>query len=439
MNSPAATSDSTTPALILCVDDEPNILSALQRLLRRQGYKVITATSGAEGLQVFQQEAIDLVISDMRMPEMDGAQFLEQVRQHWPDTVRVLLTGYADVESTMAAINKGEIYRYIAKPWDDNDMLLLVKLAMEHKALEREKRRLEALTQQQNEELQALNASLEVKVQQRTQALQKVLHELEKSNDHLRKNFLTSVSIFSNLMELRAGGIGGHSRRVAELARKIAVQMGLGKDEIENVVFAGLLHDIGKIGLSDTLLEKHLPMLTPVEREVVMRHPAVAQTALMPLEPLKNAASIIKSHHEYFDGTGFPDGLSGFMIPLGARILTVANDYDAVQHGNMLNVRLTPMKAYNFILESRGKHYDPSVVDAFKILLGGGQTHQDVAIEIHSTQLKRGMVLAKDLLSHEGLLLLGKDFVLNDEMIEQMIKFEHVEGYSLSFWIKSHE
>lgn len=437
MNNSAPPPPSSGPAHILCVDDEPNILNALQRLLRHQGYKVLTAESGAQGLDILQQETVDLVISDMRMPQMDGAQFLEQVRQHWPDTTRVLLTGYADVSSTMAAINKGEIYRYIAKPWDDNDVLLLVKHAMERKQLEQEKHRLEALTQQQNEELKTLNSSLENKVQERTLTLQKVLHELERSNDQLRKNFLTSVSIFSNLMELRTGGIGGHSRRVAELARKLAVQMELNADDIQDVVLAGLLHDIGKIGLSDTVLEKHLPELTPFERREMMRHPAIAQTALTPLEQLKNAATIIRAHHEHFDGTGYPDGLSGFSIPLGARILLVANDYDALQHGNMLNNRLTQMKAYNHILESRGKHYDPSVVDAFKTLLVGTQSHQDVAVEMRSSHLRSGMVLARDLFSHEGLLLLGHDFVLNDLMIEQMIKFEHVEGYSLTFWIKT--
>ncbi|MEI7842812.1 MAG: HD domain-containing phosphohydrolase [Gallionellaceae bacterium] len=433
---PTTPIETVPPAVILCVDDEPNILSSLQRLLRRHGYKVLTAESGAAGLALLSTEVVDLVISDMRMPQMDGAHFLEQVREHWPETMRVLLTGYADVESTMAAINKGEIYRYIAKPWDDNDVLLLVQHALAHKGLLKEKNRLEALTKQQNEELKTLNASLEIKVQERTAALRKVLHDLENSNDQLRKNFLTSVSIFSNLMELRAGGIGGHSRRVADLARKLAVQMGLKSEEIQDVVLAGLLHDIGKIGLPDSLLHKPFPSLTQSEREEVSRHPLIAQTALMPLEKLTNAAEIISAHHEHFDGTGYPNGLSGFAIPLGARILQVANDYDGAIYGTLLNARLTPMKAYTYIAESRGNRYDPSVVDAFKALLSGAQAHQDVALEMRSTQLRSGMVLAKDLVGNDGLLLLGHDHVLNDALIAQMIHFEHVEGYALTFWIK---
>jgi response regulator RpfG family c-di-GMP phosphodiesterase len=138
------------PARILCVDDEPNILSSLRRLFRPQGYQVFTAESGAEGLKLLEAEQVDVVISDMRMPEMDGARFLEQVRARWPDTLRMLLTGYADIQSILDAINRGEIYRYITKPWDDNDILLIVRHALERKALEVEKQRLEALTQEQN-------------------------------------------------------------------------------------------------------------------------------------------------------------------------------------------------------------------------------------------------------------------------------------------------
>src|ERR1017187_6253965 len=153
--------------VLLFVDDEENILNSLRRLFRPLNYKIFTAISGAEALALLEHEPVDLIISDMRMPLMDGAQLLEQVRAKWPDILRILLTGYADISSTIAAINKGEIYRYIAKPWEDNDIILVVRHALERKSLEQEKRRLEQLTIRQNEELKALNASLEIKVQER--------------------------------------------------------------------------------------------------------------------------------------------------------------------------------------------------------------------------------------------------------------------------------
>lgn len=194
---------------LLFVDDEPFTLSSLKRLFRPLGYRIFTAESGAKGLEVLAAEHVDLVISDMCMPEMDGVQFLEQVRLKSPDTVRILLTGHANLSSTIAAINKGQIYRYIAKPWEDSD----ITLAVRH-ALEREKARLEELAQHQNEELKALNADLEEKVKARTEELRQAMGFMEKAHENLKTSFLTSIRIFSNLMELREDPASGPSRRV---------------------------------------------------------------------------------------------------------------------------------------------------------------------------------------------------------------------------------
>ena len=154
-------------ACLLCVDDDRNVLSSLRRLFHRQGYRVLTADSGAAGLRMLDSEPVDVVISDMRMPEMDGVRFLQETRVRWPDMIRLLLTGFADSQSILAAINDGGIYRYLTKPWDDAGILLVVRQALEHKALLIEKRRLEKLTRKQNDDLAALNASLEQMTEER--------------------------------------------------------------------------------------------------------------------------------------------------------------------------------------------------------------------------------------------------------------------------------
>jgi adenylate cyclase len=143
-------------ATLLLIDDEANIRAALTRLFRPCGYTILTAESGAAAFELLEQNAVDLVICDMRMPEMSGAEVLEQIRIKWPEVVRILLTGYADIDLIIAAINRGEIYRYIAKPWDDNDIVLTVRDALEHKHLLVEKQRLETLTLQQNEKIKRL-------------------------------------------------------------------------------------------------------------------------------------------------------------------------------------------------------------------------------------------------------------------------------------------
>lgn len=414
---------------LLCVDDEPNILFGLRRTFHKDGYRILTATSGAEGLRLIESEMVDLLISDMRMPEMDGAQFLAKVKETRPDIVRILLTGYADIESTIEAINQGEIYRYIAKPWDDREVRLIVRGALELKRLEREKVRLEALTQQQNEELQALNASLESKVQERTSAL-------NRANEKLKTSFITSIKVFSNLTELSEGSRTGHSRRVAALGRRIATAMGLPPTQAQDVMVAGLIHDIGKIGMPEALLAKSIPQMTNEEIGLLKKHPIRGEAALMGLEDLRPATTLLRSHHERYDGLGYPDGLSAEAIPLGARILAVANDFDALQIGSLSVKRLSPNDARAFIEKARGKRYDPQVVDAFLALVEGAKIPAPDELGIAPTDLKPGMVLSRDLISRDGVLLLASDYLLDVSLIKQITDYAQSEDACMLIFVR---
>ena len=418
------------PWRILCVDDEPNILATLGRLFRKQRYRISTATSGAEGLRLLEEEVFDLVISDMRMPEMDGAVFLEQVFQRYPDTVRILLTGYADITSTIQAVNRGQIYRYVSKPWDDQELLTTIRQALDVKALQREKLRLEALTARQNEELRALNQSLEEKVQARTQ-------ELALANEKLKASFITSVKVFANLIELRESRLAGHSRRVADLARKIANRMKLPPREAQDVFLAGLLHDIGKIGFADHLLTKAVTQMSGDDLGTYRKHPLKGEQSLMALEELRPAAKIIRAHHERFDGQGFPEGLSGMRIPLGARILALANDYDGLQIGIVVARRLNPEDARRTIVEGRGKRYDPQVVEAFMAVLGMQESERSAELAVSPANLKPGMVLSRDLVTRDGVLLLAADYLLDAGLIRQICDYANVEGVVMNVFIRN--
>ncbi len=422
--------DQSTTTLLF-VDDEASILSSLRRLFRPCGYRILTAGSGAEGLQVLAQETVNLVISDMRMPEMDGAHFLEQVREHWPAVARMLLTGHADIGSTIAAINCGEIYRYIAKPWDDNDIILTVREALEHQRLEQENSRLDALTRQQNEELKTLNASLEQKVAERTAQLRQTLGSLEQSHRDLNKGFMASVRVFSGLLELRGGRLAGHGRRVAEHARAVALRLNCTEGDCQDVLLAALLHDIGKIGLPDELLGKPFNSLSGQSRAEVMKHPLIGQNVLMGIDQLHAAATLVRHHHENYDGSGYPDRLAGIAIPLGSRILAAVNDYDALQMGTLTQCSLGHGEALSFLIENRGRRYDPTVVDAYARLLA--ETNKEVLIgaPMRPAQLQPGMVLAKDLNHRDGYLLLARDQTLDASVINQLGRLEETDGNPL--------
>ena len=423
-------------ATLLFVDDETSILSALRRLFRPHGYKILTANGGVEGLEVLSREKVDLVISDMRMPEMDGAQFLERVHDKWPDIVRILLTGYADIASTIAAINRGRIYRYIAKPWDDNEIVLAVRDALEKRWLELENARLNSLTNQQNEELKALNAGLELKVAERTAELQKTLNSLEDAHKALNRSFMTSVRVFSGLLELRGGRLSGHARQVAEHARAITQRMGLPEHDCQDILLAALLHDIGKIGLPDDLLTKPFNLISGKSRADIMKHPVVGQNILMAIDQLNAAAKIVRHHHEYYDGSGYPDQLSGIAIPLGSRILAIVNEYDALQLGTLAQRPLNATEAATFLIENRGKRYDPAITDTFITLLAEKKKETLKELPLQVGQLKPGMVLSRDLNHRDGYLLLAHGHAVNPGIISELKQLEDTEHMHLTLYIR---
>lgn len=422
---------------ILFVDDEANILASLRRQMRGQGYRILTATSGAEGLDILAQENIDLVISDMRMPQMDGAAFLEQVATGWPDTVRILLTGYADIDSTIAAINKGNIYRYVAKPWEENDLKLAIRRALERQQLERETRRLHELTSRQNEELKQLNNNLETMVAAQTETIRLQLDDLVEAHANLQEGYATAIHIFGHLMELRSGAVAGHAQRVAELAKVIGQQLGLNEEALKDLDFAATLHDIGKIGFSDKLINKAYQSLGESERKLVERHSAVGETMLMAMQPLQAASRLIRHHHERHDGKGYPDRLRGEEIPLGARILAVANDFDGLQIGTLLGKCLNVLEARAYIEDHAGSRYDPEVVQTFlgvlKSLPAEAMNVTEVCMRVSS--LRPAMVLSRDLVTADGIMLLAKGNVLDENFIERIQRFVRMTEQELHVYV----
>ncbi len=414
---------------LLCVDDEENILSSLVRTFHPLNYRVLTATSGQRGLELLESESVDLVISDLRMPGMNGAEFLGQVAARWPRVIRILMTGYNDLDLTVSAINKGHIYYYLSKPWGINDIRSCVQRALEYRRIDHERLELLETVHRQNAELKALNATLEHKVEERVGEIRRMKTLLEKANQDLKKHIVDSIGIFSSIIETREGAVAGHSRRVADLSRRVAVDMGLGEDDCQTILFAALLHDIGKVSLPDGLIGRPFEALTHDERREVVGHPVIGEAMLMSLDAMKDAARIIRAHHEHYDGSGYPDGLSGDEIPLAARILAVANDYDMLKSGRLLLDRLDEAAARAWLVEHRGTRYDPLVVDRFlAILAGQGPDDGDGETVVTPDQLRPGMRLARDLLTRTGAVILPKGHVLDQMLIMKLRALAHSTG-----------
>ncbi|MCB6184594.1 response regulator [Leeia sp. TBRC 13508] len=432
-----ASQEQNVPTILL-VDDEVNILSSLRRLFRPVGYRILTAESGAMGLSILEEESVDLVISDMRMPNMTGAEFLKQVKTRWPNVLRILLTGYSELSSTIAAINDGGVYRYLSKPWEEQDLLHTVAQALEYQQLEKEKARLEALTHSQNEKLRHLNENLEREVNARTEELRQTVLFLENAQERLKKNFFTMLKVFSNFLEMREGAMAGNANRVGELGRRLARKMQLSEAQAQELMIAGLLHAIGKISLPDEILKKPFDQLTPEERLVFATHPEKAQMALMPIEQMTNPAKLIRHQHERYDGKGFPDSLAGENIPIGARILAVVSDFESLRNGTLIGHSLSPEDALAFLQKNKKVRYDPSVVAIFELVLQEPDALLAAGTKIiRSADLQPGMKLADDLKTPDGVLLLSHDHVLTQPQILQIQKFERTEGKTFTITVYS--
>lgn len=412
--------NTAAPPTVLCVDDEPNILSALQRVLRAEGVRLQLAGGGEQALALMEQAPAELVVSDMRMPGVDGLQLLEQLQARWPDTVRILLTGHADVASAVGAVNRGAVFRYLQKPWDDIELRAAVREGLHRRALEREAVRLQALTAEQNEALARLNVELEARVQARTA-------ELRQAHERLKRGYLHSIRVFSNLLELRGGPLAGHGRRVAELGRDIAKRIGMDEEAVMQVFVAGLVHDIGLLGAGDRVLSTPVPRQTAEDQLRYRQHPAAGEQALMALEELQPLLPLIRGHHERWDGQGYPDHLAGEAIPLGARVLALADTFDELQNGHLVAQALSREEARAVVRRGRGTQFDPAVVDAFWIETEPAAPAANPGRVLRTDALAGGMVLAADLYSAGGMLMLTAGHTLTPALIRRIREFEQRE------------
>jgi response regulator RpfG family c-di-GMP phosphodiesterase len=348
---------------VLFVDDEVNILRALQRLLRTEGIEVRTATRVAEALEILATQPIQVVVSDQRMPDGNGVDLLATVRERHPEIVRLLLTGFTEIGVAVDAINRGQVYRLITKPWNDDELRATLRQAFDHWDLKHEIRRLDELTRQQNAELHDLNRNLEAIVEERTK-------EIGQKNQELRHAYIQTIRTLAEAVDAKDAYTRGHSERVGVYASKIARELDFPKAMIERVYIAGLLHDVGKIGVSDAVIAKP-DKLDDAEYAEMQRHPEIGARILEPVSFLSDIVPCVRHHHEWFDGSsrGYPDRLRGDQIPIASRVILVADTVEAMTSHRPYRRGLPLERVVAEIRQYSGTQFDPVCADACLRLL----------------------------------------------------------------------
>lgn len=432
-------------ARVLLVDDEENILRSLQRILRREPWELTTASSGEQALAAMAEHKYDLVISDARMPGMDGPTLLAEIRRKYPWCIRILLTGYADITSTIKAINDGQIYRYISKPWDDDELRLTIRQALAFQYSERRRLALEKLTRKQNKELLALNASLEDKVRERTEELKETADMLDLAYQELRQSYVTTTEVFSALINKRLPANRQPNPKVITLVKAYAEYTHMGEEESRNLAMAAALYNLGKLSWPDELFTAPSDLLNKDQRLEYLKYPVAGEQLLMALEPLKDTAKIIRHHQEKWNGYGVPDRLEADDIPFGARLLRLAVDFVELQFGLVLERKVTRDNAIKLLKKYRERLYDPELTDRFVemlIELAPDVEHEDPTILVLDTlRLKPGMVLGRNLYAASGMLLLNEGKEMTAALIEKLAAFEKGEpdGHRYTLYVHKPE
>jgi len=402
---------------ILVVDDEESVLTTLQHTLRRCHYDTVTASNPLVALQHLKTQAFSVIISDQLMPEMSGLELLARARQIQPFATRILITAVVNLDTVIDAINQGEIFRFIVKPWLHEEFLATIKNGVQRYELICQNARLQTATQAMNEQLIELNRSLE----QQVQLVARQNQQLADVNTALERNFVRSMELCVHTMQTFYPSLGNQARRVCQLCKSIAQVLQLSDEDRRVLESSALLHDIGLVGVPRQIIRRWQDdprSLDQAEKALIEQHPILGQELAAFGSDLKNVGEIIRAHHEHYDGSGYPDQLVGENIPWLSRLLAVTVAY--------ASCRLMDADANEKVKMDSGTVFDPEAVRVFL-------RAQFMAViprkerQVNLAELRPGMVLAQGIYTHGGLLLVPEGQRLNATFIEKVLNHNRIQ------------
>jgi response regulator RpfG family c-di-GMP phosphodiesterase len=413
------------PHPILIIDDEEIVLVALRDTLVREGYEVVASPHAVHALSVLKQREFSVVISDQQMPMVTGLEFLSQVKQIQPDATRILITAVLNLNTVIEAINKGEIYRFIVKPWLREELLATVKTAVQRFDLIRSHDRLHAQTVGMNERLTQLNAELATQVAR----VGDQNRQLEQLTRALEENLHSSVELCVQIMQIFYPTLGSQARRVFELCKTMGANLDLPPEQRQTLEISAWIHDIGLVGVPRQLIkrwEQFPESLNEAELALVHHHPVLGQELARFAHNLGGVGPTIRAHHERFDGSGYPDRLRGQNIPWLGRLLSVAVAFAESDPD--------PKFAAEQISRGSGSEFDPEAVRAFlrslpKAVVPGKQR------EVLLTDLRPGMVLAQGIYTETGLLLMPDGQRLTATYIDKLLNHNRINPITQSLLV----
>ena len=407
---------------ILVVDDEEIVVSALRETLRRQNYDVVATTDPMAALAELKTSLFAVIIADQRMPLISGLELLDRARQIQPHATRILMAGVVSLDMVIDAINKGEIYRFIVKPWLREELLVTIKNAAQRHELVQQNLHLQSATQAMNMQLVELNQSLEEQVK----LVARQNQQLARMNQTLEQNLLRSMELSLHAAQTFYPTLGHQGRRVAQLCRPMAQVADLTAEDRRALESAALLHDIGLVGAPRSLIrrwQENPQALNRAERALIEQHPVLGQELSAFGNGLEPVGVLIRVHHERVDGTGYPDKLPGDKIPWLGRLLAVAVAFAAS--------KLVRDDAVEEIKLQANTAFDPDAVRVFLRALPLAHAPRGEK-QVPLSELRPGMVLARGIYTPNGLLVAPEGQQLNPTYIEKLLNLDRIQPINQS-------
>lgn len=425
---------------ILFVDDEANVLNALKRLMSFESYRCRFFISAKEALQSLEQEPADIIVSDMRMPEMPGDEFLIACRPFCPNAFYFILSGYADFNSVIHALNEGGVQRFISKPWQDEKLLQAFSEAAELVRLRKDHERLNNLAKRQALQLKEANKTLEQQVAARTSELQQTADMLDLSFEELNHSYGVFIDVVAQVLQLRSSAPQEHINDIAESAKALAAQQGFTERDQTHVYRAAKLHELGKIRIPEKTLNKPLLKLSSAEMKEYRNYPLQGFSLLASLDQLNDVSQLIRAHCEFFNGKGFPLKLAGNAIPLGSRIIAISMHYFTYRNGVFDGNVHSDEDAQEFIRSKAGTWVDPSLVEPFLHCVAEQQAQKGkFERRIALIQAEPDMELSRDLFNVRGIIMLTKGTRLNARTIERLKFIAERDQVDYTLYINSQQ
>ena len=412
------------------MSEDKTTLESVEKALGSADYEIHSFTNPEDALLALEDNQCRVIIGDQEYKKMSGLDFLKRAGDISKNSIKILLMDSPDLEIATRAVNEGIARKILIKPWNDEELFNLVRDSIETSMHDLEMKQFHENVVEEREKLEKWDELLRNSVKARTRIILQKKAYLESLNRELQGNIFEAIKALFAYLEKKNRWIGKHSKTVAAFSVELAVELNLPSKRVQIIEVAALLHDIGKIGISDKIISKRKHLLTKSQTDEINQHPLTGQKILSPIYTLNEVGMIVRHHHEYWDGTGFPNKLKGEEIPLGARIIGVADTFTNLIDKIYSRAKDPTLRALKDLVSKTGNQLDPKLVEAFLNILEEKRKKPSRIMreeKITLQKLQPGMMISRDIITTRGTVVLSKGQVLDNHHLDYLKEFDRLE------------